>query len=271
MLHFVSSISDAIQVTPWNEANRENYGSNWANGSPHINDNGLSSSYGTVCEYDIAPYQYMQHTQVGSEVFLRGTYIEAGFHSLGSFGTAYVVLVSSLLAFFLLFPHCSRVTIMLWIAGMSRPCFSTAHSRVRSCRVCLCFPCPFYYGCCCRYCGVQLRTGGRGSGASFPLPSSEFIVIDSLVFVFVCQHDGRLWSRRLPDGNSHLCRHPAVLRRLYVYDVAPTTSCALTPPPLQMLCPPLLHLWKAFRSPSRNPAQRPRTSTRALRCKRTLP
>lgn len=70
----------------WDEKDREDFCrmeynvmndmANWAGQSPY------------ACEYDIVGSSYTMHKQFGSEVFLRGGYVELGIHSVGSFGTA---------------------------------------------------------------------------------------------------------------------------------------------------------------------------------------
>lgn len=54
----------------------------------YLNDCPGGQNLATLYEFDIPGYQYHLSTQVGNEVFLRGTWVEAGLHALGSFGTA---------------------------------------------------------------------------------------------------------------------------------------------------------------------------------------
>lgn len=73
-----------------NEADREDYLQSNLNvgGSFSVNDIAAASTPSALlCEYDLPGYGYNRSAQIGNEVFLRGVYLEVGFHSKGSFGT----------------------------------------------------------------------------------------------------------------------------------------------------------------------------------------
>lgn len=52
-----------------------------------LNDYGCGYILAYMCEFDLVPANYTASLAVGSQVFLRGTYLEMGIHNLGSFGT----------------------------------------------------------------------------------------------------------------------------------------------------------------------------------------
>jgi hypothetical protein len=70
------------------ESSFENYCNGGFGGVNRINDNKPTATLPYICEYDIPGAGYTMSTFASNELFLRGQYIELGFHARASIGTS---------------------------------------------------------------------------------------------------------------------------------------------------------------------------------------